>query len=106
MMSYRVAWMQQADLHPSHEASMVKVFGTEMMQRLYNVAFNLLQQFGQLAPDELFSLDDICNPAIWGADHLVHSPAKRSKMGLLHIGSWHGAQLNRLFLIELVVPQG
>jgi len=51
MMSYRVAWMQQADLHPSHEASMVKVFGTEMMQRLYNVAFNLLQQFGQLAPD-------------------------------------------------------
>jgi alkylation response protein AidB-like acyl-CoA dehydrogenase len=43
--------MQQADLHPSHEASMVKVFGTEMMQRLYNVAFNLLQQFGQLAPD-------------------------------------------------------
>jgi alkylation response protein AidB-like acyl-CoA dehydrogenase len=51
LMSYRVAWMQQAGLHPSHESSMVKVFGTEMMQRHYNVALNLLGQYGQLEPE-------------------------------------------------------
>jgi alkylation response protein AidB-like acyl-CoA dehydrogenase len=50
MMSYRVAWMQQAGLHPSYEASMVKVFATEMMQRLYNLGVNLLGSHGQLAP--------------------------------------------------------
>jgi 3-oxocholest-4-en-26-oyl-CoA dehydrogenase alpha subunit len=50
LMSYRIAWMQQAGLHPSHEASMVKVFGTEMIQRLYNVALNMTGQFGQLEP--------------------------------------------------------
>ena len=53
--------------------------------------------FSQLAPDQLFSLDDICNLAIRGTDHLVHSATKRSKMGLLHITGWHGAQLNHLF---------
>jgi alkylation response protein AidB-like acyl-CoA dehydrogenase len=51
MMSYRIAWMQQAGLHPSHEASMVKVYGTEMIQRLYNVAVNMLGGYGQLLPD-------------------------------------------------------
>jgi alkylation response protein AidB-like acyl-CoA dehydrogenase len=50
MMSYRVAWMQQAGLRPNYEASMVKVFATEMMQRLYNVGVNLLKSFGTLEP--------------------------------------------------------
>jgi len=51
MLGYRTAWMQQAGLHPSYEASMVKVFATEMMQRLYNLAVNLLRGYGTLEPD-------------------------------------------------------
>jgi 3-oxocholest-4-en-26-oyl-CoA dehydrogenase alpha subunit len=51
LMSYRTAWMQQAGLHPSYEASMVKIFSTEMMQRLYNVALNTLGGFGALEPE-------------------------------------------------------
>jgi alkylation response protein AidB-like acyl-CoA dehydrogenase len=48
LMSYRTAWMQQAGLHPSYEASMVKVYATEMMQRLYNLAVNTLDGYGTL----------------------------------------------------------
>ncbi len=38
--------------HPNHEASIVKIFSTEMMQRLENAGTKLLGLGGQLTPAE------------------------------------------------------
>jgi 3-oxocholest-4-en-26-oyl-CoA dehydrogenase alpha subunit len=51
MMSYRVASMQQKNLSPNYEASMVKVFATESSQRMYNFGTRVLRLYGQLTPD-------------------------------------------------------
>jgi alkylation response protein AidB-like acyl-CoA dehydrogenase len=50
MLSYRAAWMISNDQHPNYEASMLKVFATEYMQRLYQQGSRLLGLYGQLAP--------------------------------------------------------
>ncbi len=50
ILAYRVAWMQSRRLIPNYEASMSKLFGTEMQQRLANFAVNSLGLHGQLAP--------------------------------------------------------
>jgi 3-oxocholest-4-en-26-oyl-CoA dehydrogenase alpha subunit len=48
MMSYRIASMQDAGEVPNYEASMMKVFATEMRQRLFNAGIGLLGLYGQL----------------------------------------------------------
>jgi alkylation response protein AidB-like acyl-CoA dehydrogenase len=50
ILAYRVAWMQSQKLVPNYEASMSKLFGTEMQQRLANFAVNTLSLAGQLVP--------------------------------------------------------
>jgi alkylation response protein AidB-like acyl-CoA dehydrogenase len=50
MLAYRVAWMQSKKLIPNYEASMSKLFGSEMQQRLANFGINTLGLRGQLAP--------------------------------------------------------
>jgi alkylation response protein AidB-like acyl-CoA dehydrogenase len=47
-LAYRVAWMQSQKLVPNYEASMSKLFGTEMQQRLARFAINSLGLSGQL----------------------------------------------------------
>jgi alkylation response protein AidB-like acyl-CoA dehydrogenase len=47
-LAYRVAIMQAAGRVPNYEASVAKVFGTEMQQRLANFVVNLLGPYGQL----------------------------------------------------------
>jgi alkylation response protein AidB-like acyl-CoA dehydrogenase len=47
-LAYRVAMMQAAGRVPNHEASVAKVFGTEMQQRLANFVINLLGPYGAL----------------------------------------------------------
>jgi 3-oxocholest-4-en-26-oyl-CoA dehydrogenase alpha subunit len=47
-LAYRVAFMQSAGRIPNAEASIAKVFGTEMQQRLANFAINLLGMYGAL----------------------------------------------------------
>jgi 3-oxocholest-4-en-26-oyl-CoA dehydrogenase alpha subunit len=51
-LAYRVAFMQAKGQIPNYEASIGKVFGTEMQQRLSNVALNLLGQYGQLEHED------------------------------------------------------
>lgn len=48
LLAYRVAWMQSKKLIPNYEASMSKLFGSEMQQRLAAVAANTLGLHGQL----------------------------------------------------------
>lgn len=50
LMCYQVAWMQSADLIPNKEASITKAFGSEMIQRLYNLGMQILGLYGQLEP--------------------------------------------------------
>ena len=48
LLSYRVAWMQSKSMVPNYEASIAKVFGTELHQRLARVAMTTLGMPGQL----------------------------------------------------------
>ena len=46
--AYRVAWMQGQGLVPNYEASMSKVFGSELQQKVANTGIEILGQYGQL----------------------------------------------------------
>ena len=48
MLSYRVGWMQQTGRRPSTEASVVKVFSTEVTQRIGRVSMEAAGLFGQV----------------------------------------------------------
>ena len=48
-LSYRVAWMQSQGLMPNAEASMSKLFGTELTQRVAQTGMDLLGMTGHLA---------------------------------------------------------
>ena len=47
-LAYKVGWMQQNGQIPNKEASMSKVFGSEMSQRLANVGMEAMGLYGQL----------------------------------------------------------
>ena len=47
-MSYRVAWMQSQGMVPNAEASMSKLFGTELTQRVAETGMEMLGLAGQL----------------------------------------------------------
>mgnify|MGYP000020589409 CR=1 FL=1 len=48
LLAYRVAWMQSAGKIPNYEASMTKLYGSELQQRIANTAVRLLGPAGQL----------------------------------------------------------
>ena len=48
LLAYRVAWMQSQELIPNYEASMSKVFGSELSQRVANVGMQVMGLYGQL----------------------------------------------------------
>lgn len=48
MMSYRVVWMQAKGIIPNYEASMIKVFASEAMQRVAHVGTQIMGLYGQL----------------------------------------------------------
>jgi alkylation response protein AidB-like acyl-CoA dehydrogenase len=49
MLSYRVASMQNRGLIPNYEASMTKLYNTELNQRIARTGIHILGQYGQLA---------------------------------------------------------
>jgi len=51
-LGYRIGDMQTRGEHPSYEASMVKVFQSELSQRMYNFGLNALGLAGQLRPED------------------------------------------------------
>jgi len=55
MLSYRVASMQAKGLIPNQEASITKLFGSELSQRIGRTAINLAGLFGQLGPDSPYA---------------------------------------------------
>lgn len=51
-LSYRILGMVESGESPNYEASIVKIFSTEMMQRLQNAGTKILGPSGQLTPDD------------------------------------------------------
>ena len=47
-LAYRVSWLQSQGKVPNYEASVSKVFGTEISQRVAKVGMELLGQHGQI----------------------------------------------------------
>jgi alkylation response protein AidB-like acyl-CoA dehydrogenase len=47
-LAYRVAWMQGAGRIPNYEASVSKMFGTELAQRLGRAGINIMGLYGML----------------------------------------------------------
>ncbi len=56
MLAYRIAWMQEAGRIPNYEASVIKVFATELAQRITNFGVNLFGPAGALEPDSKHSV--------------------------------------------------
>jgi alkylation response protein AidB-like acyl-CoA dehydrogenase len=48
MLSYRVVHMQNSGLIPNHEASMAKLFTTELTQRIYRTAMRVVGPYGNI----------------------------------------------------------
>jgi len=48
-LSYRVAWMQSQGMVPNAEASMSKLYGTELTQRVAQTGMEILGMAGQLS---------------------------------------------------------
>jgi alkylation response protein AidB-like acyl-CoA dehydrogenase len=48
VLSYRVVHMQQAGQLPNHEASMAKLFATELTQRIYRTSMKMVGLYGQI----------------------------------------------------------
>jgi alkylation response protein AidB-like acyl-CoA dehydrogenase len=51
-LGYRIGDMQAKGRHPSYEASMIKVFQSELGQRIYRFGVNTLGLWGQLVPED------------------------------------------------------
>ena len=49
LISYRIAWLQSTGAIPNKEASMGKLFGTELQQRIAVFGMQLLGLYGQLS---------------------------------------------------------
>ena len=48
-LSYQVAWMQSQDMVPNAEASMSKLFGTELTQKVAQTGMDILGMTGQIS---------------------------------------------------------
>jgi alkylation response protein AidB-like acyl-CoA dehydrogenase len=51
-LGYRIGDMQAHGLHPNYEASVIKVFQSELSQRIYRFGLNALGLAGQLRPEQ------------------------------------------------------
>jgi len=51
-LGYRIGDMQSRGLVPNYEASVVKIFQSELGQRIYNFGVNMLGLAGQMVPEE------------------------------------------------------
>ena len=58
LLSYRTAWMQEAGKLVNYEASVIKLFATELGQRITNLGVNLIGLAGALEPGSKHALYD------------------------------------------------
>jgi len=68
MLAYRIAWMQEAGRIPNYESSVIKVFATELAQRITNFGINLFGPAGALEPDSKYAVAN----GVFEKGHLVN----------------------------------
>ncbi|HEX6032642.1 MAG TPA: acyl-CoA dehydrogenase family protein [Tepidiformaceae bacterium] len=51
-LGYRIGYMQSRGLVPNYEASVIKIFQSELGQRIYNFGVNMLGLAGQMTPED------------------------------------------------------
>jgi alkylation response protein AidB-like acyl-CoA dehydrogenase len=51
-LGYRIGYIQASGMVPNYEASVVKIFQSELGQKIYNFGVNQLGLSGQMAPEE------------------------------------------------------
>ncbi len=68
LLSYRIAWMQEAGQVPNYEASVIKVYATELGQRITNAGVNIIGPAGALAPGSPSAVFD----GVIGQGHLAN----------------------------------
>jgi alkylation response protein AidB-like acyl-CoA dehydrogenase len=56
LLSYRIAWIQASGRIPNHEASIAKLFGSEVDQRSMGVFLQVLGQQGSLTRDSKYAM--------------------------------------------------
>ena len=56
LLSYRTAWMQEAGLIANYQASVIKIFATELAAKITNFGVNALGLHGALEPDSKHAL--------------------------------------------------
>ena len=73
MLSYQIASMQSQGLVPNKEASMGKVFGTELQQKIVNLGMTILGLHGQLAPGSKYAplQGRIEDGHLWSRSHTI-----------------------------------
>ncbi|WBL35013.1 acyl-CoA dehydrogenase family protein [Tepidiforma flava] len=68
LLAYRIAWMQEAGRIPNYEASVIKVFATELAQRITNFGVNIFGPAGALEPDSKYAVAN----GVFEKGHLVN----------------------------------
>ncbi|WP_322795236.1 acyl-CoA dehydrogenase [Tepidiforma sp.] len=68
LLAYRIAWMQEAGRIPNYEASVIKVYATELAQRITNFGVNLFGPAGALEPDSKYAVAN----GVFEKGHLVN----------------------------------
>jgi alkylation response protein AidB-like acyl-CoA dehydrogenase len=51
-LGYRIGYIQASGMVPNYEASVVKIYQSELGQRIYNFGVNMLGMSGQMTPEE------------------------------------------------------
>ncbi len=68
LLAYRIAWMQEAGRIPNYEASVIKVFATELAQRITNFGVNIFGPAGALEPESKYAVAN----GVFEKGHLVN----------------------------------
>jgi alkylation response protein AidB-like acyl-CoA dehydrogenase len=71
LLSYRVAWLQDAGRVPNYEVSIQKVLATETAQRIQNLIVNAHGLHGLLAAGAAMGDDEFGGDAGWGPGYLA-----------------------------------
>lgn len=82
-MAYRVAHMQAAGLVPNHEASVSKLFGSEMSQRISLTGIHLLGMAGELRNGSPYEIEDEASSYLQSVSATVAAGTSEIQRGII-----------------------
>jgi alkylation response protein AidB-like acyl-CoA dehydrogenase len=82
-MAYRVAHMQAAGLVPNHEASVSKLFGSEMSQRISLTGIHLLGLAGELRNGSPYEIEDEASSYLQSVSSTIAAGTSEIQRGII-----------------------